>query len=138
MKIRNREEELEGDIINTSSLVDILFILLIFFIVTMSFNEEERQVTVNLPETDTNLSSASKALIINVRQDGSCYLGARRMKNMAELQASLRRVLDKNPQQKVLVRGDRNALHGHVAAAVAACRTSGILDANIGYVSHTN
>ena len=137
MKIRNREEDLEGDIINTSSLVDILFILLIFFIVTMSFNEEERQVTVNLPETDTNLSSASKALIINVRQDGSYYLGAKRI-NLAGLQASLKRVLEHNPQQKVLVRGDKNALHGHVAAAVAACRTSGILDANIGYVSNTN
>ena len=137
MKIRNREQDLEGDIINTSSLVDIMFILLIFFIVTMSFNEEERQVTVNLPETDTNLSSASKALIINVRQNGSYFLGARRT-NLSGLQMSLRRVIAKNPQQKVLVRGDQNALHGHVAAAIAACRTSGILDANIGYVSNTN
>jgi biopolymer transport protein ExbD len=137
MKVRNREQNLEEDIINTSSLVDILFILLIFFIVTMSFNEEERQVTVNLPETDTNLSSASKALIINVRQDGSYYLGAKRT-TLAGIQASLHRVLKKNPQQKILVRGDKNALHGHVAAAVAACRTSGILDANIGYVSNTN
>ena len=137
MRVRNREEELEEGIINTSSLVDILFILLIFFIVTMSFNEEERQVTVNLPETDTNLSSASKALIVNVRQDGSYYLGSKRT-NLAGLQQALRRIIEKNPQQKVLVRGDRNALHGYVAAAIAACRASGILDANIGYVSHTN
>ena len=137
MKIRNREGDLEEGIINTSSLVDILFILLIFFIVTMSFNEEEREITVNLPETDTNLSSASKALIINVRQDGSYYLGAKRT-NLAGIQGELRRILDRNPQQKVLVRGDKNALHGHVAAAVAACRSSGILDANIGYVSNTN
>ena len=137
MRVRNREEDLEEGIINTSSLVDILFILLIFFIVTMSFNEEERQVTVNLPETDTNLSSASKALIVNVRQDGSYYLGAKRT-NLSGLQQALRRILEKNPQQKVLIRGDRNALHGYVAAAVAACRASGILDANIGYVSHTN
>ena len=137
MKIRNREEDLEEGIINTSSLVDILFILLIFFIVTMSFNEEEREIIVNLPETDTNLSSASKALIINVRQDGSYYLGAKRT-NLAGIQASLKQVLSKNPQQKVLVRGDKSALHGHVAAAIAACRSSGILDANIGYVSNTN
>lgn len=137
MKLRNRDEELEEAIINTSSLVDILFILLIFFIVTMSFNEEEREIIVNLPETDTNLSSASKALIINVRQDGSYYLGAKST-NLNGIQSALKRVLDKNPQQKVLVRGDKNALHGHVAAAIAACRSSGILDANIGYVSNTN
>jgi len=137
MRIRNKDEDLEEGIINTSSLVDVLFILLIFFIVTMSFNEEEREVTVNLPETDTNLSSASKALIVNVRRDGSYYLGAKRMK-LSEIQASLRSVFEKNPQQKILVRGDKNALHGHVAAAIAACRACGILDANIGYVSNTN
>jgi biopolymer transport protein ExbD len=72
-----------------------------------------------------------------VRQDGSYYLGARHT-TLAGIQTSLKRVLEKNPQQKVLVRGDKNALHGHVAAAIAACRSIGILDANIGYVSNTN
>ena len=137
MKIRNREGDLEEGIINTSSLVDILFILLIFFIVTMSFNEEERDIVVNLPETDTNLSSASKALIINVQQDGSYYLGAKRT-TLKGIKQELRRILEHNPQQKVLVRGDKNALHGYVAAAVSVCRSCGILDANIGYVSNTN
>jgi biopolymer transport protein ExbD len=136
MRIRRREEEIEDGVINTSSLVDIMFILIIFFLVTMTFNEEEHDIEVNLPETDLNLSSASKAIIINVRADGSYYLGSKRMR-LSDIQIEMRRMLNRNPQQKVLVRGDKNALHGHVAAAVAACKASGIMDANIGYVSRT-
>ena len=136
MRIRRREEEIEDGVINTSSLVDIMFILIIFFLVTMTFNEEEHDIEVNLPETDLNLSSASKAIIINVRADGSYYLGSKRMR-LSDIQIEMKQMLKRNPQQKVLVRGDKNALHGHVAAAVAACKASGIMDANIGYVSQT-
>lgn len=136
MKIRKKESELEEGIVNTSSLVDIMFILIIFFLVTMTFNEAEHDIAVNLPETDSNLSSATKAIIINCRQDGSYYIGSKRT-NLSGIQNALRELLSRNPQQKVLIRGDRNALHGHVAAAIAACRASGIQDANIGYVSRT-
>ena len=136
MKIRRKEDEVDDGVINTSSLVDIMFILIIFFLVTMTFNEEEHDIEVNLPETDLNLSSASKAIIVNVRADGSYYLGSKRMR-LSDIQREMKQMLNRNPQQKVLVRGDKNALHGHVAAAVAACKASGIMDANIGYVSQT-
>ncbi|NOY74530.1 MAG: biopolymer transporter ExbD [Kiritimatiellaeota bacterium] len=136
MKIRRKEEVIDDGVINTSPLVDIMFILIIFFLVTMTFNENEHDIEVNLPETDLNLSSASKAIIINVRADGSYYLGSKRMR-LSNIQMEMKRMLKRNPQQKVLVRGDKNALHGHVAAAVAACKASGIMDANIGYVSQT-
>ena len=136
MNIRKRKSELESGIIDTSALVDIMFILIIFFLVTMSFNESEHDIAVNLPETDSNLSSATKAIIINVRKDASYYIGSKKT-TLAHIQRALSQLLEKNPQQKVLVRGDKNALHGHVAAAIAACKSSGIEDANIGYVSRT-
>lgn len=129
-------DDLDENVINTSSFVDVMFILIIFFLVTMSFNEEEHDIQVNLPETDTTLSSAVKAIVINVRADGSYYLGPKRV-NLAQIQSELTRALEENPEQKVLIRGDRNALHGNVAAAVSVCKSSGIRDANIGYVSKT-
>ena len=133
MKI-NRIEESEGDMISTSSIVDIMFILIIFFLVTMSFNEEERDIAVNLPETDTELTAAAKALIINVRRDGSYFLGHRRM-SLAGIKDEISSSLKRNPAQKVLIRGDRNALHGQVAAAIVVCRKCGVHDANIGYMT---
>lgn len=129
-----RNEDSEGDVITTSSLVDVMFILIIFFMVTMSFHEDERDITVNLPETDTSLSSAARAMVINVRRDGAYFLGSRRL-SLESIQNELSRALRTNPGQKVLIRGDRNALHGQVAAAIAACKMCGVNDANIGYMT---
>jgi len=124
----------EGDesIIDVSPLIDIMFILIIFFMVTMTVNEEERDITVNLPNTDKSLSSAPKAIVINIRKDGSYFFGPRRMK-LEGIESELSMMLDSNPNQKVLIRGDKEALHGNVAAAIATCKKVGINDANIGY-----
>jgi biopolymer transport protein ExbD len=129
-----RQDETEGDVVSTSSLVDILFILIIFFLVTTSFREEERDITVNLPETDTALSAATQVLVVNVRDDGSFFLGEERV-DMASLQGFLVEAVQIDPNQKVLIRGDRDALHGQVSAALAACKRVGIREANIGYMT---
>jgi biopolymer transport protein ExbD len=134
MRIESSEDGGEDQLIDTSSLVDVMFILIIFFLVTMSFHEQETDMAVNLPETDLTLSSAVQVLVINIRNDGSYYVNDRRM-DLASLQTELLSVVGSNPNQKVLVRADRNALHGQVAQAIAACRRVGISEANIGYMT---
>jgi biopolymer transport protein ExbD len=129
------DDDSDGDqLIDTSSLVDIMFILIIFFLVTSSFQEEETDMAVNLPETDMTLSSAVQVLVINIRSDGSYYLSDKRM-DLDGLNAELINVVRQNPDQKILVRADRNALHGQVAQAIATCRRVGISEANIGYMT---
>jgi len=134
MRIDSGEDSGADQLIDTSSLVDIMFILIIFFLVTMSFNEEETDMAVNLPETDLTLSSAVQVLVINIRNDGSYYLSDKRM-DLQSLNNELVKVVQMNPDQKILVRADRNALHGQVAQAIAACRRVGISEANIGYMT---
>jgi len=131
MKIPNYEQS-DDNIIDVSPLIDIMFILIIFFMVTMTVNEEERDISVNLPNTEKSLSSAPKAIVINIRKDGSYFLGPRRM-DLDGIESELSITLESNPNQKVLVRGDKEALHGNVAAAIATCKRVGINDANIGY-----
>ena len=125
-------ENPEENIIDVSPLIDIMFILIIFFMVTMTVNEEERDISVNLPSTEKSLSSAPKAIVINIRKDGSYFLGPRRMK-LDLIESELSTILESAPNQKVLIRGDQEALHGNVAAAIATCKRVGINDANIGY-----
>ena len=134
MRISSGDESDGDQLIDTSSLVDVMFILIIFFLVTSSFQEQETDMAVNLPETDLTLSSAVQVLVINIRNDGSYYLSDKRM-DLDGLNAELMNVVRDNPDQKVLVRADRNALHGQVAQAIAACRRVGISEANIGYMT---
>jgi len=124
----------EKTIINVTSLLDVMFILIIFFLATSTLQREENDIAVNLPENSSSgsLSSATKTLVINVRKDGAYYL-QNSTRTFAEMQKIVDSAAKQNLLQKVLIRGDREALHGNVAAAVRACKSSGIKEANIGY-----
>jgi len=133
MRIR-RPQESDTNVINVSSLLDVMFILIIFFLATTTFQQEERDIKVNLPESAEGqaLSTASKVIVINVRRDGT-YVMANRETGVEEMENLLFSAVSADPEQRVLIRGDRQALHGHVAAAVSLCKRAGVHEANIGY-----
>ena len=133
MRIRKPEES-DAGVINMSSLLDVMFILIIFFLATTTFQQEERDIKVNLPESAEGqaLSTAAKMIVINVRADGT-YVMANNETTVDALERDLFKAVKSDPQQKVLIRGDRQALHGHVAVAVSLCKRAGVHEANIGY-----
>ena len=133
MRIRKPQEG-EAGVINMSSLLDVMFILIIFFLATTTFQQDERDIKVNLPESAEGqaLSSAAKVIVINVRADGT-YVMASQEITVEAMQTALFNSIQADPQQKVLIRGDRQALHGHVAVAVSLCKRAGVHEANLGY-----
>ena len=133
MRIR-RGQEADSNVINVSSLVDVMFILIIFFLATTTFHQEERDIKVNLPESSDAkaLSTAAKVIVVNVRRDGT-YVMSDNEYTIDDLEKIILSAVKADAGQKVLIRGDRQSLHGHVAAAVALCKRAGIHEANIGY-----
>ena len=131
-----RENADDDQVINISSLLDVMFILLIFFIATTTFKAEERDEQVNLPKTSDSTSisqTANKLIVINVRNrstepDGPLYLVSNRPMSAHALETTVAEAVAGNPEQKVLIRGDERALHGDVARAISACRAGGIAD----------
>jgi biopolymer transport protein ExbD len=125
----------EKPAINITPLVDLMFNLIIFFLVSSQFHEEERDIQVNLPQTqiaETLSSSGRSLIIINVRRDGTYVVGADSV-SPDVLRETMVKAVKVNPGQKVLVRADKQALHGYVAAAISLCKEAGISQANIGY-----
>ena len=133
MRIR-RSSESRREFIDIAPLIDVMFILIIFFLATTTFQQEERDEQVSLPESSPGqpISEAPRVIIVNVRKDGSYLFGTQEL-NLAGLQKALTEAVKLQPDHKVLVRGDRMALHGHVAAAVLAAKSAGVQQANIGY-----
>lgn len=134
MRIQATEGDGQSEIINVSSLLDVMFILIIFFLATTTFKEEERDIQVALPQ-DTEgetLSSSDKVIVINIRKSGS-YVMLDRQVTVEEMTDLVKESLVENPNQKVLIRADQEALHGYVARAVAICKHAGVGKANIGY-----
>ncbi len=145
-----RTEEPDGAIINISSLLDVMFILLIFFMATTTFEKErdklERDRKVNLTR-DTNkrttLSTQRKTLVINVRSahrnpDEGLYVVLGRQVDLKQIQKMVQDALQADADYKVLVRGDKLAYHGQVARAVSVCQEAGVKEANFAYMTSTD
>ena len=133
MNIRQKSSSNDGDIINISSMIDVMFILIIFFLVTTTFKEEEIDHMVNLPVDSKNQSltqSSGNLIKINIRKSGAYVLMG---KQVTEEQISdwIKDEVEKKPDIKVLIRSDQDAKHLYLANVMSICRHVGVPKANI-------
>ena len=133
MNCRQKSSSNDGDIINISSMLDVMFILIIFFLVTTTFKEEEIDHMVNLPVDAKNQSltqSSGNLIKINIRKSGAYVLMG---KQVTEEQISewMKEEVEKKPDIKVLIRSDQDAKHLYLANVMSICRFVGIRSANI-------
>ena len=133
MRMRRRAAP-QSEIINMSSLLDVMFILIIFFLATTTFKEEERDIQVSLPQDSQGetLSSSDNVIVINVRKNGA-YVMLDKQVTVEEMRQLVIDSVKEEPSQKVLVRADQEAMHGYVCTAISVCSHAGIQKANIGY-----
>ena len=133
MNCRRKGSSSDGDIINISSMIDVMFILIIFFLVTTTFKEEEIDHLVNLPVDARNQSlsqSTGNLAKINIRKNGT-YVVMGQQRTEEEVLAWTKAQVDKKPDIKVLVRCDQDAKHLFLANILSICRKVGVPKANV-------
>lgn len=125
--IRRSTPEADTPGIDLTPVIDIVFNLLIFFLVATTFHQTEREMQVALPIANASLpmSSLLRELVINVDRDGRLNLGGKAM-TPAELQATVNDAVSANPDQKVTVRGDRGTAYENVVQVLDICKAAGI------------
>ena len=107
MRLPPSEQDL--GIPNMMPLIDVVFLLLIFFLMASNFEEQEREVKVSLPEVvEAQPLAMTQELIINITREGK-YVVARQQYNEEQLAALLEQTRRNNPHQSVLIRGDGRA-----------------------------
>ena len=126
MLIKHKELE-AGPTIELTPVIDMVFLLLIFFLVATTFTQEEREMQIALPEAETGapITLALRELVINVDEAGMIVLGGRSV-SLEDLRTIVTEAVDINPNQKVSVRADREASYGVVARVLDVCKASGI------------
>ncbi len=126
MLIKSQTHKLSAAI-EMTPMIDIVFLLLIFFLVATTFREEEREMQVALPFASSSapISTMLKEFIVNVMEDGTIIVGGRRI-DEAELQAMVRDAVAVNPEQKVTVRGDRGTAYANIIKVLDTCKSEGI------------
>lgn len=116
-----------GDLINLTPLIDIVFLLLIFFMVTASFKEDERDLKVILPgaENSDPIKDLPEIILVSVRKDGGFYVGNQAL-DKEEVRTLLERAKEKNSRQKVMIRADRDVPMQHPVVILDLCAGLGI------------
>jgi biopolymer transport protein ExbD len=122
-----RHVELEKGQLDIAPLIDIVFLLLIFFMLTSSFIFQPG-IQVNLPKAVTSEVIHEKSLIILITGNNYIYLNDR-MITMAELASRLRIAAKEN--KPLLIKADRRASLGKVVEVWDLCRDEGIAQINI-------
>ena len=127
MNCRRKSSSQDGDIINISSMIDVMFILIIFFLVTTTFKEEEIDHMVNLPVDARNQSitqSTGNLAKINIRENGS-YIVMGQQFPEAQVSELTTPQVDKKPDIQVLIRCDQDAKHRYLDKVLSLCRSVG-------------
>ncbi|MBN00950.1 MAG: biopolymer transporter ExbD [Planctomycetaceae bacterium] len=122
----------EQPTLNLTPMIDIVFLLIIFFMVGTKFAEIERTVQLEVPKVGDlgALSSAPEKRVINVYNDGSIVVD-RRSITLEQLRAELKSATAQYPELGVVVRGDGAGPFQNVASVLTACRQAGIDDMGI-------
>jgi biopolymer transport protein ExbD len=101
----------EGVEVNLTPVIDMVFLLLIFFLVATKFADIERDVRVH-PPTSRNarpVTAIPEEIVVNVTESGA-LLVAGRERSLDELERLFLSATESNPHQAVVIRGDRNAI----------------------------
>ena len=118
------------DNLSLTPLIDIVFLLLIFFLVATRFAEEERELDVMLPEASEAqpLTSKPREMFINIDQEGRFYVTGKIL-DLTELNQVLKTAWVNNPgRQSVVIRADERCRWRFVVAAMNACNKAHIHD----------
>lgn len=129
MAIRRYSFVEEDSDINMTPMLDIVFIMLIFFIVTSSFVKESG-IDVNRPDAITTEVKERGNILIAISADGQIWIDKRQV-DVRALPANIERLHAENPQGSVVIQADENSRNGLLVQVMDAARMAGVYDVSI-------
>lgn len=124
-----QEEEAE---INLTPMLDVVFIMLIFFIVTAVFVKEPG-IQVDRPEAVTAIVPERGAIFIAVSSANEFWIDQRSV-DLAGLKPVIERLHSENPEGGVVIQADNEAQNEYVLAAMDAAKEAGVTDVTLAAV----
>ncbi|MDC8830001.1 ExbD/TolR family protein [Alteromonas gilva] len=115
--------------IDMTPMLDVVFIMLIFFIVTASF-VKEAGIDVNRPEAATAVKKDRANVLIAISDKGEIWINKRRI-DVRAVQANIERLHAENPQGTVVIQADKKATTDTLIKVMDASRAAGVYDVSI-------
>jgi biopolymer transport protein ExbD len=129
-------DDLEGDelALNLTSMSDIVFLMLVFFMLATTYADPERSLAVELPAASSSREPPPRELVINVLEDGTLVVSGEILER-EELRARLESTARDAPGTPVTIRGHRFARHEAIVAVMDACGVAGLHNLSVGTTS---
>ncbi|MGI9455144.1 MAG: ExbD/TolR family protein [Aeoliella sp.] len=132
MPVRIKKGISDGSL-SLTPLIDVVFLLLIFFLVATRFEEEERDMDVNLPQASAAEPTIfpGKEIFVTVTPAGEIYLEGEQH-SAASLEEKLKAIYQNNPgRQRVTIRADEESRTANLVTVMDACNKASIRDYTI-------
>lgn len=127
MRYRERKSAEAG--IDISPLIDMVFILLIFFMVSTTF-VKDLQIDIERPNAQSAVKSSSKAVRVHVTRSGDIFLDGRSVRSWM-LQSRVKDLIAVSTEKSVLVVTDRAVPAEKLIEVVDQCRMAGAKDVGV-------
>ena len=126
---RSRAREQDETEVNLTPMLDVVFIMLIFFIVTASF-VKEAGIDVTRPPAATAERKERGNILVAITSNDQIWMNRRQVDPRA-LRANLERLHAENPQGSVVIQADKDSKNGLLVAVMDAARLAGVPNVSI-------
>ena len=124
MKIKRHDSPLEDNGIDLTPMLDVVFIMLIFFIVTTTFIREAG-IEINRPNAQTAQKQERVNILVAIAPNGEIWIDGQRV-DIRGLRAAIETLRGKDPDASVVVQADRDARAGLLVEAMDQARLAGV------------
>ena len=133
MSFAGQTRQRTGPVLPLAAMVDVLFLLLIFFMTASAFREQEQQIDVSLPGTESDQSSGASptAVYITVTDEGRIFVGDQPY-SLEALTQLLNEMAREFADEVVVIRGDREGKWGLGVRILDLAYAAGFRDVRIG------
>ena len=126
---RRRLQPDEETAIDMTPMLDIVFIMLIFFIVTTSF-VKEAGVDINRPAASTGKKTDSKSLVVAITKDGAIYIDGNQV-DVQTIRPLVEGLRAQDPESAVTVQADDASRTGALIAVMDQIRAAGVTNISV-------
>lgn len=127
--IRRKKRVPEDSNIDITPMLDIVFIMLIFFIVTTTFIKETG-VEVNRPNASTAVTDKKGNILIAITENNEIWID-KRMIDIRAVRANVERMKAENPEGSVIIQADENSTTGLLVETMDQVRLAGVQNVSI-------
>ena len=124
MRRRRGRDEMEKSEVNLTPMLDVVFIMLIFFIVTASFVKESG-IDITRPPASTAERKERGNIMVAITEDDQIWIDRRQVDQRA-LRANIERLHAENPQGSVIIQADVNSKNGLLVMVMDAARAANV------------